>query len=105
MTTSSVFTKDPDAILDYKFDFAPLTHSVSGATSDYLANGETISSCVVVASSGLTVASYAATDTNTSVTAWLSGGTVDTDYNVACKIVTSQSRTDERTIIVRVRQR
>jgi hypothetical protein len=39
------------------------------------------------------------------VTAWLSGGTANTVYDVACKIVTSASRTDERTIKIKVLQR
>ncbi len=100
---SSSFTKDPDAVLDYKFDWKALTNG-SGA-SDWLASGETISSATVTVGAGLTKDSDSITDTSTSVTVWLSGGTVDVSYSVACKIVTSAGRTDERTIQVDVRQR
>jgi hypothetical protein len=90
----SHFTKDPSAVLDYKFDW-----------SSWLATSETISSHTVTAGTGLTVASSALTDVNTSVTAWLSGGTAETEYTVTCRVVTSQSRTDERSITIRVQDR
>jgi hypothetical protein len=91
---TTTFTKDPEAVLDYKFDW-----------SSWLATGETISSKTVTVGSGLTEDSSSITDTNTSVTIWLSGGTTDTDYSVECKIVTSDSRIDERSITIRVRER
>jgi hypothetical protein len=88
------FTKDPDAVLDWKFDW-----------SDWLADGETLASHSVTAAEGLTVDSSSLTDTNTSVTAWLSGGTAGKRYAVTCRVVTSASRTDDRTITVYVRER
>jgi hypothetical protein len=100
------YKKDPDAVLDYKFDWAADTNgSVDPYATDWLKDGETISSRVVTVASGLTKDSDSLTDTNTSVTVWLSGGTDDTRYNVACKIVTSDSRTDERTITIYVKHR
>ena len=62
----NTFSKDPDAVLDYKFDWAASTNG-SGA-SDWLADGETISSHTITATTGLTVDSSSLTDTNTSVT-------------------------------------
>jgi len=59
----------------------------------------------VTVAAGLTNNSDSLTDTNTSVTVWLSGGTVGVDYSVACKIVTSAGRTDERTVTIRIAQR
>ena len=97
------FTKDPDAVLDYKFDWAALTNG-TGA-SDWLAAGETISSHTITAAAGIAVDSSAITDASTSVTVWLSSGTANIDYTVACKIVTNALRTDERTMVVSVRQR
>ncbi len=97
------FTKDPDAVLDYKFDWKALANG--NGTSNWLASGETISTRTVTVASGLTKDSDSITDTSTSVTVWLSGGTAGTDYTVACKIVTSASRTDERTIRISVSQR
>ncbi len=105
MTIKNIFLKDPNAVLDYKFDWSPLTNGADGGTSDWLASGETISSRTVTVSTGLAKDSDGLTDTNTSVTVWLSGGTDGVDYTVACKIVTSDSRTDERTITIRVRER
>ena len=86
---SQVFNKDPDAVLDYAFDW-----------SSWLATGETISTRTITVDTGLTQPS---TDTESSgiVTVWLSGGTANNTYDVACKIATSASRTDERTITIK----
>lgn len=103
-----VFTKDPNAVLDYKFDWKPLTNG-SGDT-DWLAAAETISSATItitpsVAVTGLIKDSQSLTDTNTSVTVWLSSGTNNVDYTVACRILTNGTRVDERTITIQVRER
>ena len=94
MGSSNAFFKVPQAVLDYKFDW-----------SAWLAEGETISSRVVAADTGITVDSSSITDSNTSVTIWLSGGTENTDYHVTCRIATSANRTDERRIRIKVRLR
>ena len=108
MTTLNVFTKDPSAVLDYKFDWAALSNG-SGDT-DWLANTEEITSATItitpsVAVTGLIKDSQSLTDSNTSVTVWLSSGTDNVNYTVACKIVTNGLRTDERTITICVRNR
>jgi hypothetical protein len=95
--------KDPNAVLDYKFDWKALTNG--SGPSDWLAAGETISTITITAASGLTVNSSSITDTSTSATVWLSGGTAGTEYTLACKITTSAGRTDERTITISVRDR
>lgn len=87
------FIKDPDAVLDYKWDW-----------SSWLESAETISSTTVTADSGLTVDSSSITDSSTSVTAWLSGGTTNRTYDVVCHIVTSVDREDDRTIIIRCKE-
>lgn len=97
---SKTFVKDSDAVLDYKFDFAGATNS--NGPSDWLASGETISSRTVTVDAGLTKDSDAITDGGTTVTVWLSGGTVGTTYKVTCQIVTSASRTDDRTMYIKV---
>ena len=97
------FLKDPDAVLDYKFDWRASTNGTGD--SDWLAAGETISSHTIDADTGITVDSSSQTDTNTSVTVWLSGGTAGTTYAVRCEIVTSGSRTDERTMRILVEER
>lgn len=99
------FIKDPSAVLDYVFDWAALTNGREGATSDWLDAGETISSHTITATSGITVASSSLTDSNTSVTVWLSGGAAGNYYTVTCRIQTSAARTDERSIRIKVRER
>ena len=100
------FKKDPAAILDYKFDLAVLTHLVEGAESDYLQTGETISSTpgdVDVFTSNedeLIVDSFELTDTNTSVTAWISGGLKGKSYTLTCRFTTSLGRTDDRSATI-----
>ena len=93
MTTT--FTKDPNAVLDYAWDW-----------SAWLAAAETISTFTITAATGLTVAgSPAPAQVAGVVTAWLTGGTVGIVYDVTCHIVTNQGRTDDRTIRVHVAQR
>lgn len=97
------FTKDPDAVLDYKFDWANTTNG--GSTPDWLASGETISTRTVTVEAGLTKDSDSLTDSATSVTIWLSGGTAGESYTVHCRIVTSAGRTDDRTVTIEVVER
>jgi hypothetical protein len=86
------FVKDPQAVLDYGWDW-----------SSWLADGETITSHTVTVPSGLTLDSD--NESGGTVTAWLSGGTDNTEYRVVCQIVTSQGRTDERTLRILVQDR
>ena len=88
---STRYTKDPDAVLDFTFDW-----------SEWLADGETISSHTVTVSG---VTRDSSTNTTTTVTAWISGGTVSAPATVACRVTTSAGRTDERTISLRISQR
>jgi hypothetical protein len=104
MSYSFPYPKDPSDVIEYKFDFAPLTNGVTDAASDYLAALETISTRTVTVGSGITKDSDSITNSNTSVTVWLSGGTAGNNYTVTCKIVTSASRTIEKSAIVRVRE-
>lgn len=87
------FIKDPDAVLDYGFDW-----------SDWLAAGETIvSSAWAADSSDITIDSDTFGDT--SATVWLSGGTVGTEYKLTNHIVTSAGREDDRTIVIKAKER
>jgi hypothetical protein len=91
MATVSAFVKDPSAVLDYAWNWATWLGT------------DTIATHTVTAEAGLTVAS--STATTTAVTAWLSGGTVGESYTVTCRIVTAAARTDERSIMIQVRDR
>ncbi len=89
---SNTFLKDPDATLDYAFDW-----------SSWLQSGETISSYSITVDSGIT--KEGDSQSNGVVTVWLSGGTAGQTYSVSCKITTSMSRTDERTMKIFVMER
>lgn len=98
------FIKDPDAVLDYQWDFAPLTNARPGAKSDWLQSGETIDAATVTAEAGLTVDAHSISG-GTAVTAWLSGGTAGNTYTVRCRINTSFNRIDDRSIEIVVKDR
>lgn len=89
---TSSFLKDPDATLDFVFDW-----------SDWLQSGETISSYIITTDSGIT--NEGDDESDGIVTVWLSGGTAGARYSVACKITTSLNRIDERTMLVWVAER
>jgi len=85
------FVKDPDAVLDYVVDW-----------SDWLGT-DTISSSSWTVPTGITKDSD--TNTTTTATIWLSGGTEGAEYRVTNQIVTTDGRTDERSIIIKVDER
>lgn len=99
---SHTYTKTANERLKYVFDFAPLTNGTG--ESDWLASGVTIASKTVTVDSGLTKTNDYITDTNTSVTVLLDGGTAGTTYKVTCQITTSESpsETVERSIYITV---
>ena len=86
------FIKDPDAVLDYAFDW-----------TEWLQSSETIS--VYTISIGAGIIKDSDSETNGIVTVWLSGGTDGETYEVACKITTGLGRTDERTAMVEMSER
>jgi hypothetical protein len=86
------FVKDPDAVLDYKMDWA-----------DWLNSTDTIIASSWVAGTGLTVDSN--TNSGTYTTVWLSGGTAGSTYLVTNSIETSEGRQDDRTIMIQCMER
>lgn len=91
---SPVIVKDPDAVVDYTLNWG----------ADYLESGETISTSTwTVTPTGLTKDSDSNDTTTTTI--FVSGGTRGKIYRLTNKIVTSKSRTDERSLVVRVEQR
>lgn len=84
---------DPDAALDYTWDW-----------TGWLAENETIASHAVEVEAG-TVNIDSTTATGTTVTAWISGGAARETCRVRCRITTSQGRTDDRTIVLTIRER
>ena len=91
MTFIPEYPKDPDATIDYGVDWA------------LWLDGDTISSSNWTAATGVTIDSN--TNTTTSTTVWLSGGTAGLSYEVTNRIVTAGGRTDDRTILISVAER
>ena len=83
--------KDPDAILDYGFDW-----------SEWLGT-DTITASSWAVPAGLTEVADGNSTTTTVV--WLSGGTAGASYTCTNTITTSEGRTDERSLVVMVRER
>lgn len=90
--TDFIKRKSPGGVLDYTFDW----------NTNWL-DGDTISTSSWSADSGITIDSD--TNTTTTATVWLSGGTADTEYEVTNTIVTAGGRTAQRTLIVKVEKR
>lgn len=84
--------KDPNAVLDYTFDWGPWL----------LPLGDTISTVAFTTDPGLTVDS--SSHTTTTATAIVSGGVADTEMKLTCRITTTGPpvRTDDRTIILTI---
>ncbi len=99
----TIFKKDPEAVLDYIFDWMARTNE--RGNSNWLTAAETITSHTITATNGLVVASSSITDSGTSITIWLSGGTAGETYALSCRVTTSGGRTDERTVNIQVEQR
>ena len=87
------FVKDPDAILDYKFDWAPWLGTDTIATSSWTAE------------SGITIVPASESFDDTTTTVFISGGAAGQNYRLTNRITTNASRTDERSIEIKIRQR
>lgn len=91
MGSSTRFNKDPQAILDYQIDW-----------SAWLVD-DTIATSTWTVPTGIT--NTTSSNTTTTATIWLSGGTVGSQYKVVNTIVTAGGRTEERTLKIVVMQR
>lgn len=80
--------KDPDADLDYSFDW-----------SDYLETGETISTYTLDA--GDLIATKE-TNTGSAIQVWFGGGVASSYAAPRCTITTSSGRIDVRTMTIRI---
>lgn len=90
-TARPVIKKDPNAVLDYSID---LTAWLA------LVPGDTVVSVVWTVSAGLTKTAQA--NTTSAVTAWLSGGTLGALEWAQARFITSQGRTDDRTLYFQI---
>lgn len=91
-----IFKKDPDATLDYSFDW-----------SEWLTGGDTIDSYSILISPTTVPALNNDSDSNTTtaVFIFLSGGVVGQVYDVTCRITTVAGRVEDRTMYIRVVER
>ena len=89
------FIKDPDATLDYAFDWGPWL------------DGDVIENSVWTADAGITIvpASDSISADQTITTVFISGGTAGQNYNLKNTVTTQAARTDERTVAIKVRNR
>ena len=96
MAQPSQFIKDPDAVLDWRFNW-----------SQWLEDAETITSheILVEDDSEAPVSVVSSDHVEGAVVVFLSGGTARNTAEVTCRISTDQNRTDDRTIRIRVRER
>jgi len=85
------FLKDPNAVLEYINDW-----------SDWL-NGDTIATSTWTVPTGITKDS--STNTTTTATIWLSGGTVGENYTAVNHIVTTAGRAEDRSLYFTIVQR
>ena len=90
--------KDPDATLDYPFDWTPYLTDI----------GDTISSVVWVLDPSLTKVNSAFDSMHATV--WVSGGIAPVlpalnAVPVTCRITTTGGRTDDRTIFLKIVER
>lgn len=92
-SSEEVYIKDPGAKLDYSVDWSEWLEDI----------GDTITTSTWVVTSGITQTTTS--NTTTTATIWLSGGTPGTIYQATNHIITAAGREDERTITVRVQDR
>lgn len=85
-----MFVQDSNAVLDYVVDW-----------SAWLV-GDTISTSTFTADTGLTVGTTS--HTTTTATVWISGGTTGQKYNVVNRITTVGGRTNDHTLIFKIKE-
>lgn len=91
------FTKDPDDILDYGFNWG----------DKWLSANEIITGSTWILSAGITAGNGsngadAPTYTDTQTTVWLMGGSAGQPYTATNRITTNQGRQVDRTMTIRV---
>lgn len=87
------FLKDADAVLDFGVDW-----------SNWLEDGDTISSSSWTVTPS-TITTDSTENTTTVAKIWLSGGLTGTTYTATNRIVTSDGRTEDRSIYIKVVER
>jgi hypothetical protein len=86
--------KDPDAVLDFGFDWEPWLEGDTLADSDW-----------IVPEGIAKDPDKGDTFTDTDTTIWLTGGTEGEKYEVTNRITTAAGRIDDRTAVVKIRSK
>ena len=92
--------KDPNAFLDYTFDW-----------TDWLTSLESLDTIVGINfdvdpdTAGAPVVEYGQIIDGTLAVAWVSGGAPGVTYSLRCRITTANGRIDDRTVYLKVKER
>lgn len=89
--------KDPNATLDYTFDWTAWLAAVSDAIVSYSVAIDSPPDAVLTKDSD--------SRSGNVITAWLSGGTVGQTYTVRCRINTTGGRIDDRSFSLTISER
>lgn len=89
---ASSILKDPQATLDYPFDW---TAYLAGISDTITAASFTVTSGTITASGFV----------GAIATAWVSGGVAGTTITLTCHITTAGGRQDDRSVYLKVRER
>jgi hypothetical protein len=96
------YTKDPDELLDYGWDWA----AENDQRGPWLSTGDTITDSEWTFTGPDAALTIASADHSTTVTrVWLSGGTPGEEYVVSNVAPTAQGRSPKRSFIVRIDDR
>lgn len=94
-----ILEQDPQANLDYGFDWNDDGHGNLGYLGDDTLSGSSWS----VNKTGLVLGTQTSDDTTTTV--WLSGGTLGEGYTVTNHIITTEGREDDRSFRVVIKNK
>ena len=87
--------KDPDAVLDYEWDWAP-----------FLAEGDPIATSVFTVVEGTcTTGARPDEKTDTTTTVWVSGGEPGEECHITNHIITAAGREDDLTGIIKIKEK
>lgn len=87
-----VTSKDPNAVLDFVFDWTPYLKP----TQDNIVNA------AASKTGGITIDDVSFTTKK--VTVWVSGGTVGETAQLTCTITTEDGRIDERSMFIKIKE-
>jgi hypothetical protein len=85
------YTKDPDSTTDFEFNWKPEL------------DGDTIQSATFSLPDGMT--SVSESNTTTTATIFVSGGSTGCTYRIRCRIVTDGGRTWDKTLYILIQER